>query len=76
MGLRDILIRGENLTPDYLKPYAKYIRNGELSMLDEVIFHGSRILIPGSLRQEVLAILHTAHQGMDGMYHRAQQSFM
>ena len=52
-----------------------YIRNGELSVLDEFIFHGNRILILGSLRQEVLAIPHTAHQGVEEMYHGAQQSF-
>ena len=65
--LRDILIEGEtpreNMTTDYPKSYARYIKNGELSVLDGVIFYGNRILIPGSLRQEVLVILHKAHQG-------------
>ena len=42
----------------------RYIKKGELSVLDGVIFYGNRILIPGSLRQEVLVILHKAHQGV------------
>ena len=53
--LRDILIEGETPREDvntgHLKSYMKYIKNGELSVLDGVIFYGNRILIPGSLRQ-------------------------
>ena len=44
--------------------------------MDGVIFYGNRILIPGSLRQEVLVILHEAQQGVEGMYHAAQHSVM
>ena len=78
--LRDILIEGETPREDvdtgHLKSYMRYIKNGELSVLDGVIFYGNRILIPGSLRQEVLVILHKAHQGVEGMYHAAQHSVM
>ena len=74
--LRDILIKGEtpreHVNTGRLKSYMRYIKNGELSVLDGVIFYGNRILIPGSLRQEVLVILHKAHQGVEGMYHAAQ----
>ena len=53
--LRDILIEGETpreaVNTGHLKSYMKYIKNGELSVLDGVIFYGNRILIPGSLRQ-------------------------
>ena len=60
----------------HLKSYMRYIKKGELSVLDGVIFYGNRILIPGSLRQEVLVILHQAHQRVEGMYHTAQHSVM
>ena len=76
--LRDILTEGETHGEDVstgrLKPYMKYI--GELTLLDGVIFYGNRIVIPGTMRQEVLDILHKAHQGVEGMYHAAQHSVM
>ena len=65
LELRDILIEGETPREDvntgHLKSYMRYIKNGELTVLDGVIFYGNRIMIPGSLRQEVLVILHKAH---------------
>ena len=40
-------------------------------MLDGVILCGERIVIPAELRQQVLSILHSAHQGVSGMMLRA-----
>ena len=55
--LRDILVKSEtpreDVDTDHLKSYMRYIKKGELSVLDGVIFYGNRILIPGSQRQEV-----------------------
>ena len=36
--------------------------------------YGSRIVIPASLRREVLECLHAAHQGVSGMKARASNS--
>ena len=45
-----------------------------LSVVDEVVMMGERIVIPPSLRQEVLDHLHGAHQGVRAMTSRAQAS--
>ena len=45
-----------------------------LSVLDEVVMMGERIVIPPSLRQEILDHLHGAHQGVRAMTSRAQAS--
>ena len=45
-----------------------------LSILDDIIMMGKRIVIPLSLRKEVLAHLHGAHQGVSQMTARAQAS--
>ena len=74
LELRDVITNGEDVNTERLKPYKKYM--GGFTVLDGVIFNGNRILIPRTLRQEVLDILHTAHQGVTGMYHAAQHSVM
>ena len=43
----------ENKIPMHLKEYERYMKDGELSVLDGVIFHGNRILVPRDLRCEV-----------------------
>ncbi|MEL7377532.1 MAG: DDE-type integrase/transposase/recombinase, partial [Bacteroidota bacterium] len=45
----------------------------ELYQLDGVPIKGSKILIPKSLRAEVLQALHAAHQGVNGMLANARQ---
>ena len=44
---------------------------GNLKVLDGVILCGERIVIPAELRQQVLSILHSAHQGVSAMMLRA-----
>ena len=44
-------------------------------VLDNVVLFKRRILVPSSLRREVLAGLHSAHQGTTGMKARASSSF-
>ena len=43
-----------------------------LHLIDEVIMMGDRIVIPKSLRPEVLQSLHAAHQGVTSMTERAR----
>jgi len=55
-----------------LEQYWKH-RN-ELSVVNGVLLYNNRIVIPKSLRKEVLDSLHSAHQGVAGMKARARAS--
>ena len=46
----------------------------ELTMVDGLLLRGSRIIIPSSLRLEILDSLHEGHQGISKCRSRAQQS--
>ena len=58
--------------PEAIKPYFQL--KDDLSSVDGVILYGDRLLIPTSLRQNVLSTLHSAHQGTDRMLARADSS--
>ena len=58
--------------PASIQPYWN-IRD-ELSCLDGVALYTNRIIVPKSLRGEVLDCLHSAHQGVVGMKARARAS--
>ena len=58
------------LTP-HLKPYNMYKSN--LYVIDDVVMLGDKLVIPKALRQNVLHILHAAHQGVDRMKARASE---
>ena len=45
-----------------------------LSVVNEVVFYGSRLVIPVSLRNEVVVSLHSAHQGVTKVIQRASNS--
>lgn len=45
-----------------------------LTLVSGVLFYGSRLVIPNSLREEVLRDLHLAHQGVSKTLQRAQNS--
>lgn len=47
----------------------------DLSVLNGVVLFKRRVLVPSSLRHEVLETLHSAHQGTTGMKARASESF-
>ena len=55
-----------------LRPYQRLL--GSLSVVDGVILAGSRIIMPASLRPNILSALHAAHQGVSGMAARAADS--
>lgn len=56
--------------PAQLQPYWKY--GNDMSIIDDVILIGSRILIPPSLRGEICKILHSAHHGTSDMTEQAK----
>ena len=58
--------------PNNIQPYWN-IRN-DLTCLDGVALYNNRIVVPRSLRTEVLDCLHSAHQGVVGMKARARTS--
>ena len=58
--------------PDQLLAYFPYRK--QLYVVDRVVMYSERPVIPASLRQEVLEILHAAHHGVTYMTSRASQS--
>ena len=55
-----------------MKEYFRY--REDLSVCDGLILFKSRVLVPRSLRREVLECLHSVHQGVQGMKSRAAES--
>ena len=58
--------------PEELREYFQF--RDDLSTFDGVFTYKDRVLIPPSLRQEVLVTLHAAHQGTSQMISRAEAS--
>ena len=56
-----------------LRPYHQF--RDSLTTFDGVILYHDRIIIPPSLRDQVLRSLHSAHQGVSQMCSRAETSF-
>ena len=61
-----------NEVPPMLKEYHQFRNN--LSTVDGVIIYKDRIVVPPSLRPDVLSALHSAHQGVTSMTSRAETS--
>ena len=55
-----------------VRPYHRY--REQLSILDDVLCYKTRVVVPTSLRQNVLTTLHSAHQGTVGMTSRAAEA--
>ena len=64
-------IKLRNANTEAEKIYQRY--RHQLSEKDELIMYKNRVVIPESLRDKVLRILHSAHQGCSGMGLRASQ---
>ena len=62
-----------HLLPTELRPYHQY--RDSLNTVDGVVMYNERIVIPPSLRSDVLESLHAAHQGVSSMISRAEHSF-
>ena len=63
---------GAGEMPDGLEIYNRY--RDRLSVLDGCLMYDRRVVVPESLREEVLKGLHAAHQGVVSMSNRAQQA--
>ena len=61
-----------HLTDPCIRKY--YSCREELWLQDELVMFKDRIVIPATLRKQVLDILHSAHQGVEGMRARATSS--
>ena len=48
--------------PDNIKPFHR--RQGQLSHMQGVLFHGFRMVVPSVLQPEILQKLHDGHQGV------------
>ena len=57
---------------DAIKPYWHY--KGELSVAQNMLLKGSRIVIPSSMRLEILDKIHVGHQGIENCRERARSS--
>ena len=62
----------QETTTEHLKPYLRVKKN--LRTIDGVPMNGDGVIIPVFLRESILEILHSAHQGVLGMSLRANQS--
>lgn len=59
------------LPPD-LRPY--WPHRGNLTVIDELLLYGCRIMIPQALRKEILSKLHSGHLGIQKCQERAKES--
>jgi len=76
-ALSDIIEEGfpedKASVPAELRQYHQY--RDRLTTFDGVILYQDRVLIPPSLRDQILKSLHSAHQGVSQMCARAETSF-
>ena len=75
-ALSDVIASGfphyEVDLPAELKPYWKL--RDKLSTINGICIYDGRVIIPRTLRKEILDCLHAAHQGVSGMKARAARS--
>lgn len=55
-----------------VQPYYSY--RDELVVLDGIIYKGPRLVVPMSMRLDILKKLHTSHQGTAATIHRARNT--
>ena len=58
--------------PAETRPFHQF--RHRLMVLDRVLCYKTRVVVPVALRQRVLDMLHSAHQGISGMTNRAEQA--
>ena len=73
-NLKEVIVNGfpsqKSSLPDHLKPFWGVKDN--LSVEDDLVVYGCRLLIPTSLRATMLSRLHDAHQGVSRSQARAR----
>ena len=57
---------------DAMKPY--WSSRGELTVVQNILLKGTRIVIPSSMRLEILDKIHEGHQGIAKCRERAKSS--
>ncbi|XP_033741633.1 uncharacterized protein LOC117328046 [Pecten maximus] len=70
--IEDGLPESRHSFPPNLRTFHQF--QSDLHSLDGVILYKDRVVVPQSLRHEVLSILHSAHQGVSKMIARAESS--
>ena len=72
--LKEVILQGfpdhKNQLPARLRQYWQVRR--ELSIEDDIILHGCRLLIPIAMRKKILEHLHSSHQGIVRTKQRAR----
>ena len=75
--LKEIILTGwpdeKSKVPLVVRPYTKF--HDELAIQDGVIFKGSRIIVPVTLRREMILKVHEGHLGAESCLRRAKEVF-
>ena len=58
--------------PDCLRAY--YDFRDELTVQDQLVFKGQRLVVPASLHREMMAAVHASHIGIEGCIRRARET--
>ena len=76
VALKDQIRKGFPDSSNDMNPVVRdFHRFGHgLCVVDGIPCYKTRIIIPAKMRKQVLAALHSAHQGVSGMTARAEQS--
>lgn len=61
----------KNLTPEFVRIYHKLREN--ITLCDGLLFLGYKIIVPSSLRSEMLKLIHEGHTGIEKCKSRARQ---
>ena len=76
LGLRQVILDGwpssKTVVPDAIKAY--YNMRDELTFSNGILFKGNRIIVPKSLRKEMLVKGHGGHVGTEGCLRRLRES--
>ena len=74
--LRTVILNGWPETraevPESLKPY--FDVRDELTVQGNIVFKGQRLVVPRSMRNELMEVVHSSHIGIEGCLRRARDS--
>ena len=76
-ALRETILHGwPDTKSDVLEcvhPYLEF--QDELTVQDELVFKGTQLVIPTAMREEMMAMAHASHIGVEGCTRRARETF-
>ncbi|MCG7875843.1 MAG: RNase H-like domain-containing protein, partial [Candidatus Thiodiazotropha endolucinida] len=58
--------------PSEIRPYWNF--RDEITFVEEMLFKGHKLIVPKSLRKEMLAVIHSSHLGINKCTSRARES--